>query len=62
MGSMPKFVIQEHYARTHHFDFRLEKDGEFRGWALPKRSIGNLAMMLLRRNESKDDTAKLPAT
>ena len=33
---MPRFVIQEHYARSHHFDLRLEKDGILLSWAMPK--------------------------
>lgn len=31
-----RFVIHEHYARTHHFDLRLERDGTLWSWALPK--------------------------
>jgi bifunctional non-homologous end joining protein LigD len=33
---MPRFVIQEHYARSHHFDLRLERDGVLVFWAVPK--------------------------
>jgi bifunctional non-homologous end joining protein LigD len=31
-----RFVIHEHYARNHHFDLRLERDGTLWSWAVPK--------------------------
>jgi hypothetical protein len=57
---MPKFVVQEHHGRSHHFDFRLERDGAYKSWAVPKgfpeeSGINRLAVQVENHDLSSRD-------
>jgi len=57
LSGMPRLVIQHCLGPTPHFDFRLERDGVFKSWAVPKRLFGKPGVKRLAAQVDDQDLA-----
>lgn len=60
-----QFVIQDHYASTHHFDLRIKRDNYLASWAIPKARLPedeNEKILAIRTNDHNLSWLKFEGT